>query len=111
LVQVTGLQRGHGRGAPPSKPSIRMTWLHSPHHGSRGERAGGRGSSAGESRAARTAYGLHTPLVRVTGASNKRVSVAALIAIKPGCRTRLIYRVHPGRRRGKDQRKGFTETD
>ena len=52
-----------------------------------------------------------TPVVRVTGASNKRVSLAALIAIKPGCRTRLIYRVHPGRRRGKDQRKGFTETD
>ena len=52
----------------------------------------------------------HTPVVRVTGASNKRVSLAALIAVKPGCRPRLIYRVHRGRR-GKDQRKGFTETD
>jgi len=46
----------------------------------------------------------------VTGGSNKRISLAALIAIKPGCRPRLIYRVHKGRR-GKDQRKGFTETD
>ncbi len=46
----------------------------------------------------------------VTGGSNKRVSVAALIAIKPGQPPRLIYRVHHGRR-GKHQRKGFTETD
>jgi putative transposase len=47
----------------------------------------------------------------VTGGSNKRVSLAVLIAIKPGCRPRLTYRVHRGRRRGKDQRKGFTEKD
>jgi hypothetical protein len=47
----------------------------------------------------------------VTGGSNKRVSLAALIAIKPGCRPRLVYRVHHRRRRGKDQRKGFTEAD
>jgi len=46
--------------------------------------------------------------VTVTGGSNKRVSLAALIAIKPWCRPRLIYRVHHSRR-GKDQRKGFTE--
>jgi putative transposase len=52
----------------------------------------------------------HTPVVTVTGGSNKRVSLAALIAIKPGHRPRLIYRVHHRRRRGKDQRKGFTET-
>jgi len=52
-----------------------------------------------------------TPVVKVTGGSNRRVSLAALIAIKPGHRARLIYRVHQGRRRGKDQRKGFTETD
>ena len=50
-----------------------------------------------------------TPVVRVTGGSNKRVSLAALIAVKPGHRPRLIYRVH--RARGKGQRKGFTETD
>ena len=35
----------------------------------------------------------HTPVVTVTGGSNKRVSLAALIAIKPGHRPRLIYRV------------------
>ncbi len=52
-----------------------------------------------------------TPVVRVTGASNKHVSLAALIAVKPGCRTRLIYRVHVGRGNRKDRRKGFTETD
>ena len=46
----------------------------------------------------------------MTGGSNKRVSLAALIAIKPGQRPRLIYRVHKSRRRGGDQRKGFTET-
>jgi putative transposase len=49
-------------------------------------------------------------VVTVTGGSSKRVSLAALIAVKPGCRPRLIYRVHKSRR-GKDQRKGFTEAD
>jgi DDE superfamily endonuclease len=53
----------------------------------------------------------HTPVVRVTGGSNKRVSLAALIAIKPGQAPRLIYRVHKNRRRRGDQRKGFTEAD
>lgn len=52
-----------------------------------------------------------TPVVRVTGGSNKRVSLAALIAVKPGCRLRLIYRVHTGRRSRDDRRKGFTEAD
>jgi transposase len=51
----------------------------------------------------------HTPVVRVTGASNKRVSVAALIAVKPGHRARLIYRAHTGRGHGSNRRKGFTE--
>jgi len=52
----------------------------------------------------------HTPVVKVTGAHNTRVSLAALIAVKPGCRPRLIYRVHHrSRARGNDQRKGFTE--
>jgi hypothetical protein len=50
-------------------------------------------------------------VVTVTGGSNKRVSLAALIAIKPGHHPRLIYRVHHSRQRGKDQRKGFTEAD
>jgi DDE superfamily endonuclease len=52
-----------------------------------------------------------TPVVKVTGGSRKRVSLAALIAVRPGQRPRLIYRVHTGRRHGGDQRKGFTETD
>jgi hypothetical protein len=39
------------------------------------------------------------------------VSLAALIAVKPGRRPRLIYRVHAGHRHRKDQRKGFTEPD
>ncbi len=45
----------------------------------------------------------------MTGGSSKRVLLAALIAIKPGQRPRLIYRVHRSRR-GKDQRQGFTGT-
>jgi DDE superfamily endonuclease len=49
-------------------------------------------------------------VVTVTGGSNKRVSLAALIAVKAGQRPRLVYRVHAGPRRG-DKRKGFTETD
>jgi DDE superfamily endonuclease len=50
-------------------------------------------------------------VVTVTGGSNRRVSLAALIAVKPGHRPRLIYRVHHARRTGTDRRKGFTETD
>ena len=49
-------------------------------------------------------------MVTVTGGSSKRVSLAALIAVKAGQRPRLACRVHQGRRRG-DKRKGFTETD
>lgn len=51
-----------------------------------------------------------TPVVTVTGGHNKRISLAALVAIKPGQHPRLIYRVHKTRRR-QDQRKGFTEAD
>jgi len=54
---------------------------------------------------------LRTPVVKVADSSNKRVSLAALLCIKPRQRPRLIYRVHHGRRRGTDRRKGFTETD
>jgi hypothetical protein len=50
-------------------------------------------------------------VVKVTGGSNRRVSLAALLAIKPGQRPRLIYRVHHARRRPSDQRKGVTEAD
>jgi putative transposase len=50
-------------------------------------------------------------VVKVTGGSNRRVSLAALLCIKPGQRPRLIYRVHHARRRRNDQRKGVTEAD
>ena len=45
----------------------------------------------------------------MTGGSNRRVSLAALIATRPGHPARMIYRTRTSR--GKDQRKGFTETD
>jgi hypothetical protein len=48
-------------------------------------------------------------VVKVTGAHNTRVSLAALVCVKPGCRPRLIYRVHRSRGHGASQRKGFTE--
>jgi putative transposase len=50
-----------------------------------------------------------TPVVTVTGGHDTRVSLAALIAVRPGCGPRLIYRTHRGRRG--DKRKGFTERD
>jgi transposase len=49
-------------------------------------------------------------VVTVTGGHNTRVSLAALIATRPGCRPRLIYRTHLGGRRD-GRRKGFDETD
>ena len=52
-----------------------------------------------------------TPVVAVTGGHNKRVSLAALIAVREGQRPRLIYRVRDGRPRKGDKRKGFTEAD
>ncbi|MGW4476580.1 IS630 family transposase [Nonomuraea sp. NPDC004354] len=53
----------------------------------------------------------HTPVVRVTAAGTKRVSMAALICTKAGRRSRLIYRIHLDRGPAKGRRKGFTETD
>jgi DDE superfamily endonuclease len=52
-------------------------------------------------------------VVKVTAQGSKRVSVAALIAARPGTagRARLIYRTHLDRGSGKHRRKGFTETD
>jgi putative transposase len=50
-------------------------------------------------------------VVRVTARNSPRVSLAALIAVKPGCRPRLIYRVHAGRKHGTGQRKGFNEAE
>jgi putative transposase len=48
-------------------------------------------------------------VVTVTGGHDTRVSLAALIATRPGSCPRLIYRTHRGRRG--DRRKGFTEAD
>jgi hypothetical protein len=45
----------------------------------------------------------------VTGGHDTRVSLAALIATRPGRQARLIYRTH--RERRGDRRKGFTEMD
>jgi transposase len=50
-------------------------------------------------------------VVRVTAANSPRLSLAALLATKPGHRPRLIYRTHTGRRRRPGGRKGFTEAD
>ena len=46
----------------------------------------------------------------MTGGHSKRVSLAALIAVKPGCRARLIHRVRRGRRPRGGKRNGFTGT-
>jgi transposase len=53
----------------------------------------------------------HTPVVRVTAAGTKRVSMAALICTKAGLQPRLIHRIHLDRGPAKGRRKGFTETD
>ena len=50
-----------------------------------------------------------TPVVRVAAANSPWLSLAALLATKPGHRPRLILRTHRGRRGGR--RKGFTEAD
>ncbi len=52
-------------------------------------------------------------MVKVTAQGSKRVSLAALIATRPGTagRARLIYRTHVDRGSGKHRHKGFTERD
>ena len=40
-----------------------------------------------------------TPVVRVPGSRGGRISVAGLLCYRPGCRSRLIYRLHIYRRR------------
>ncbi|HEX2299868.1 MAG TPA: transposase [Pseudonocardiaceae bacterium] len=51
----------------------------------------------------------------MTAANSPRLSVAALLATKPGHRPRLIYRTHSARRSGgrreSGRRKGLTEAD
>ena len=51
-----------------------------------------------------------TPVAAVSGKGSGRVSLAGVIAVRPGFRTRLIYRaiVHHGR---KGEKKGFRERD
>ena len=51
-----------------------------------------------------------TPVLKVCGKGSGRVSLAGMIAAKPGTRTRMIYRmiVHHGR---KGERPGFREYD
>jgi putative transposase len=50
-------------------------------------------------------------VVRVTAANSPRLSLAALVAVKPGHRPRLIYRTHAGHRRRPGGRKGVTPAD
>jgi putative transposase len=52
----------------------------------------------------------HTPVVPVSGKGSGRVSIAGLVCVRPGRRSRLIYRtiVHRGRR---NERRSFAETD
>jgi hypothetical protein len=54
-----------------------------------------------------------TPVVKVTAQGSKRISVAALVAARPGAAAKpwLIYHTHLDRGSGKHRRKGFTETD
>ena len=48
----------------------------------------------------------------MTASNAPRLSLAALVAVKPGQRPRLIYRTHRGRRGARTgRRKGFTEAD
>ena len=51
-----------------------------------------------------------TPVVAVSAAGSARVSLAGLVATKPGCRPRLIYRTRTHRGR-KGEPKGFAEAD
>jgi len=48
-----------------------------------------------------------TPVIRVRGGGTGHVSVAGLACYRPGCRSRLIYRLHSYRGR-KDETKAFT---
>lgn len=87
LGLAAGLQRGHGRGASLSKPRIRVAWSHSPHHDGRATCCvRGGGSSAGDSRAASTAYGFRTPtvLVPVKAASACGVQPASRVVVTAG---------------------------
>ena len=47
----------------------------------------------------------------MTAQNSPRLSLAALLATKPGHRPRLLYRTHSSRRRSIGRRKGFSEVD
>jgi putative transposase len=51
-----------------------------------------------------------TPTVAVSGKGSGRVSIAGLVCVRPGERSRLIYRVLAHRRR-RGERRSFAETD
>src|SRR3954464_2351123 len=51
----------------------------------------------------------HTPVVAVSGKGG-RVSMAALVCYRPGCRGRLFYRIRVHRRR-RGERRSFSEDD
>jgi transposase len=52
----------------------------------------------------------HTPVIPVSGKGSGRISIAGLVCVKPGQRSRFIYRtiVHRGRT---GERRSFAETD
>jgi DDE superfamily endonuclease len=52
----------------------------------------------------------HTPEIAVSGKGSGRISIAGLVCLKPGARSRLIYRtrLHRGR---KGERRSFAESD
>jgi hypothetical protein len=52
----------------------------------------------------------HTPVVAVSGKGSGRVSVAGLVCLRPGARSRLLYRmrIHRGR---KGERRSMSEAD
>ncbi|WP_433509575.1 transposase [Nonomuraea sp. CA-143628] len=51
-----------------------------------------------------------TPVVKVSGGGSGTVMIAGLVATKPGCAPRLIYRIRLRRGR-KGERKSFSERD
>ena len=51
-----------------------------------------------------------TPVIEVSGKGSGRISVAGLVCVKPGQRTRLFYRIKVHRAR-KGERRSFAETD
>ncbi|QUH03983.1 transposase [Saccharopolyspora erythraea] len=52
----------------------------------------------------------HTPVIPVSGKGSGRISVAGLFCVRPGQRTRLLYRIKIHRPR-KGERRSFAETD